>query len=191
MLLSLVLVVVAAVLLVVGWLQDGLAFVYLSIGACLLAMLLLGASVLVRRRGSGATPVGAAAPVTTPGRASTPVPAASTDADTVDASETADRGHPGRTGRAAVVRAQPRDEPTTQPAPATPLDTTPSATTAAAAAADDDPLDGVRGLGPSRRQALLEQFGSIDGIRAASEADLAAVPGLTPELAKAVKQHLD
>jgi predicted flap endonuclease-1-like 5' DNA nuclease len=47
--LSLVLVIIAAVLLVLGVFQDGLLLIYLSIGACLLAMALLGVGVILRR----------------------------------------------------------------------------------------------------------------------------------------------
>jgi hypothetical protein len=49
--LSLVLVIAAAVLLVLGVFQDGLLLIYLSIASCLLAMGLLGVGVLLRRRG--------------------------------------------------------------------------------------------------------------------------------------------
>jgi hypothetical protein len=48
--LSLVLVIVAAVTLVLGVFQDGLTLIYFSIGACLAAMVLLGIGVLLRRR---------------------------------------------------------------------------------------------------------------------------------------------
>ena len=48
--LSLVLVIIAAVTLVLGVFQDGLLFIYVSIGTCLAAMVLLGIGVLMRRR---------------------------------------------------------------------------------------------------------------------------------------------
>jgi excinuclease ABC subunit C len=51
-------------------------------------------------------------------------------------------------------------------------------------------LDSVPGIGPTRRKALLKQFGSIDGIRAASVDELAAVRGMTRETAVAVKAGL-
>ncbi len=38
-------------------------------------------------------------------------------------------------------------------------------------------LDGIPGLGPKRKAALLERFGGLDAILAASFADLAAVVG--------------
>jgi excinuclease ABC subunit C len=52
-------------------------------------------------------------------------------------------------------------------------------------------LDAVPGIGPARRKALLNQFGSIQNIQAASLEELARVPGITPSLAQAVKAHLD
>ncbi len=52
------------------------------------------------------------------------------------------------------------------------------------------PLDDVPGIGPKRRRALLHAFGSLDGIRQASEDDLAAVPGMTRAAARALKERL-
>jgi len=51
-------------------------------------------------------------------------------------------------------------------------------------------LEGVAGIGPQRRAALLRTFGSIRAIRAASDEDLAAVPGMSPTLVKALRDHL-
>jgi excinuclease ABC subunit C len=51
-------------------------------------------------------------------------------------------------------------------------------------------LDEIPGVGPTRRRKLLKHFGSIDGIRAASIDDLAAVPGVPREVAVAIKEHL-
>ncbi|MFB9739536.1 excinuclease ABC subunit UvrC [Pseudonocardia sulfidoxydans] len=47
-------------------------------------------------------------------------------------------------------------------------------------------LDAVPGLGPSRRQALLKQFGSVRKLRAAGVEEIAAVPGLGRRTAEAV-----
>jgi len=44
-------------------------------------------------------------------------------------------------------------------------------------------LDDLRGLGSVRKAALLSHFGGIDRIRAASEAEIAAVPGFGPKMA--------
>jgi excinuclease ABC subunit C len=51
-------------------------------------------------------------------------------------------------------------------------------------------LDDVPGIGPKRRRALLQTFGSIDKIRAAEVDDLAAVPGMTRSAAEKVKAYL-
>jgi excinuclease ABC subunit C len=51
-------------------------------------------------------------------------------------------------------------------------------------------LDGVPGIGPKRRSALLKHFGSIDAIRAASVEELAAVPSMTHKAAEQLKGSL-
>jgi excinuclease ABC subunit C len=51
-------------------------------------------------------------------------------------------------------------------------------------------LDGVPGIGPKRRSALLRHFGSVDLIRAASLEELAAVPGMTRRAAEQLKASL-
>lgn len=51
-------------------------------------------------------------------------------------------------------------------------------------------LDAIPGIGPARRKALLQHFGSIDAIRAASEEELAKAPKMNAELAAAIKQYL-
>jgi excinuclease ABC subunit C len=48
-------------------------------------------------------------------------------------------------------------------------------------------LDDIPGIGPKRRRALMKAFGSLDGIRAASLEDLAAVPGMTRKSAEEIK----
>jgi excinuclease ABC subunit C len=37
----------------------------------------------------------------------------------------------------------------------------------------------IPGIGPTKRRALLQQFGSVEGVRAASEAEIAALPGFS------------
>jgi len=49
----------------------------------------------------------------------------------------------------------------------------------------------IPGVGPSRRRALIERFGSLAGVRTASLAEIAAVPGFSTTLAERVRQHLD
>jgi excinuclease ABC subunit C len=51
-------------------------------------------------------------------------------------------------------------------------------------------LDGVAGVGPTRKKRLLTTFGSAAGIRRASIDEIAAVKGMTPALAAKVKQGL-
>jgi excinuclease ABC subunit C len=51
-------------------------------------------------------------------------------------------------------------------------------------------LDSVPGVGPKRRQILLKRFGSLEALRAASAEEISAVPGITQEVAEAVKAHL-
>jgi excinuclease ABC subunit C len=51
-------------------------------------------------------------------------------------------------------------------------------------------LDSIPGVGPARRKALLKAFGSLDGIRAATVEQLAAVPGIPQQVALAVKENL-
>ncbi len=51
-------------------------------------------------------------------------------------------------------------------------------------------LDGITGLGPVRKRALLRAFGSIDSIRNASVDDLKTVKGITRQVAVAIKEML-
>lgn len=51
-------------------------------------------------------------------------------------------------------------------------------------------LDSVPGIGPARRKALLTHFGSLDELRKATEEEIASVPGVSFEVAQAVKAHL-
>jgi len=50
----------------------------------------------------------------------------------------------------------------------------------------DSALDGVPGLGETRRRALLRQFGSLKRLRAATVEQVAEVPGIGPRTAAAV-----
>jgi excinuclease ABC subunit C len=52
-------------------------------------------------------------------------------------------------------------------------------------------LDAIPGVGPARRKALLNHFGSIEKIRIATNQELQAVPGITPRLAEAIKAFLE
>ena len=46
------------------------------------------------------------------------------------------------------------------------------------------PLDDVPGVGPARKKALLKRFGSLARLRDASPDEIAATPGIGPELAR-------
>lgn len=50
-------------------------------------------------------------------------------------------------------------------------------------------LDGIKGVGPVRKRALLEHFGSLDGVRDASVEELASIPGMTREVAERIHRH--
>ena len=51
-------------------------------------------------------------------------------------------------------------------------------------------LDDIEGIGPKRRRALLQKFGSIEAIRQASIDELAAVPGMNKRAAQMIKDML-
>jgi excinuclease ABC subunit C len=48
----------------------------------------------------------------------------------------------------------------------------------------------VPGVGPARRRALLERFGSLAGVRLASPDEIAAMPGFSKVLAERILHHL-
>jgi excinuclease ABC subunit C len=51
-------------------------------------------------------------------------------------------------------------------------------------------VGGIPGVGASRQRRLLERFGSLRGLRDASEEEISQVPGFGPALARSVLQHL-
>jgi len=51
-------------------------------------------------------------------------------------------------------------------------------------------LDGVDGVGPQTRRKLLRRFGSVDGVRSASDAELQAVDGVGEKTVAALRQRL-
>ena len=52
-------------------------------------------------------------------------------------------------------------------------------------------LDNIPGIGPKRKKALLKKFGSIEAIKEASSEELSQTEGITPALAKKVKEYLE
>ena len=58
------------------------------------------------------------------------------------------------------------------------------------AALTSSELDGIPGLGPARRAALLRQFGSVKKISKASVAEIAELPGIGQRIAEAVAAAL-
>jgi excinuclease ABC subunit C len=52
-------------------------------------------------------------------------------------------------------------------------------------------LDMIPGIGPARRHALLNKFGSIDGIRKAPAEEIAEIRGITLEMAQSIKVQLE
>jgi excinuclease ABC subunit C len=51
-------------------------------------------------------------------------------------------------------------------------------------------IDSLAGVGPVRRKRLLAAFGSVAGIRRASVEEIAAVKGLTAQMAARIKGEL-
>ncbi len=50
-------------------------------------------------------------------------------------------------------------------------------------------LDRIDGIGPNRRNALLEHFGSVENIKNADEEALRAVPGISENQAKRIREY--
>ena len=51
-------------------------------------------------------------------------------------------------------------------------------------------LDDIPGIGPGRKKALMAKFGSVRGIREATVEELSGTKGITPALARRVKEYL-
>jgi len=54
-----------------------------------------------------------------------------------------------------------------------------------------NPLDEIEGIGPPRKRALLQHFGSAKAVSRASLADLAAIPGISKATAQLVYDHFN
>jgi excinuclease ABC subunit C len=51
-------------------------------------------------------------------------------------------------------------------------------------------LDTVQGIGPKRKKALIQRFGSVDGIRKASDEELRSLPGITDDILSRLREQL-
>jgi excinuclease ABC subunit C len=51
-------------------------------------------------------------------------------------------------------------------------------------------LDTVAGIGPKRKKALIQRFGSVAGIKQASDEELRAMPGITDEILERLREQL-
>ncbi|WP_127753713.1 excinuclease ABC subunit UvrC [Devosia sp. 1566] len=54
-----------------------------------------------------------------------------------------------------------------------------------------NPLDEIEGIGPTRKRALLNHFGSAKAVGRASLQDLAAVPGISDQMAQMIYDHFN
>jgi len=52
-------------------------------------------------------------------------------------------------------------------------------------------LDGISGVGKKRKAMLLKHFGGVTALKKASVEVLAELPGITPEIAEAIKEGLN
>lgn len=52
-------------------------------------------------------------------------------------------------------------------------------------------LDIIPGVGPTRRRQLLQKFGSVEGIKAATPEEIAEIKGITLEMAQSIKIQLE
>ena len=50
-------------------------------------------------------------------------------------------------------------------------------------------LDNIKGIGPTRRNALLQRFGSVEKIKQASLEELMDVPGMTKQAAENIQEY--
>jgi len=48
----------------------------------------------------------------------------------------------------------------------------------------------IRGVGPARRRLLLERFGSLAGVRTATPAEIATLPGFSTRMAERILESL-
>jgi excinuclease ABC subunit C len=51
-------------------------------------------------------------------------------------------------------------------------------------------LEGIKGVGAKRRQALIKYMGGLQGLKKASIEEIAKVPGVSEQLAETIYEHL-
>jgi excinuclease ABC subunit C len=54
-----------------------------------------------------------------------------------------------------------------------------------------NPLDEIAGIGPARKRALLRHFGTAKALSRASIPDLAAVEGISEQMARIIYDHFN
>ncbi len=54
-----------------------------------------------------------------------------------------------------------------------------------------NPLDEIEGIGPARKRALLNQFGSAKAVSRAALSDLTAAPGISKQMAQTIYDHFN
>jgi len=54
-----------------------------------------------------------------------------------------------------------------------------------------NPLDEIEGIGPTRKRALLNHFGSAKAVSRAALADLQAIPGISTQMAQTIYDHFN
>ena len=54
-----------------------------------------------------------------------------------------------------------------------------------------NPLDEIEGIGPTRKRALLQHFGSAKAVSRASTTDLSAIPGISTAMAQLIYDHFN
>src|SRR5690606_23459359 len=54
-----------------------------------------------------------------------------------------------------------------------------------------NPLDEIAGIGPARKRALLQHFGSAKAVGRATVADLAQIPGVSGQMAQLIYDHFN
>ena len=52
-------------------------------------------------------------------------------------------------------------------------------------------MDDLPGIGPTRKRALLQRFGSPEGVLSATREELQAVPGVPAKVARDLYAHLN